>query len=144
MPKTQIDNIGFIPATPFGQAIHGSWQLMMRHLTSPFAKILPAVLGLLSFGSGPAGTATGSSIGIAVVAPAYAQMRDPIVTSDTPEYCGVLMNRITGITRATAAPPPTEVAALSEEGERMCVHGQTRGGILRLRRALEIMRHGDD
>ncbi len=80
----------------------------------------------------------------ALLAPAYAQTRDPIVTSDTPEYCGVLMDRITGITRATAMPPPTEAAVLSEEGERMCVHGQTRGGILRLRRALEIMRHGDD
>lgn len=82
--------------------------------------------------------------GLAVDAPADAQTRDPIVTSDTPEYCGVLMNRITGITRATAQPPPTEVALLSQEGEKMCVNGQTRGGILRLRRALEIMLHGDD
>ncbi len=70
--------------------------------------------------------------------------RDPVVTSDSPEYCGVLMDRISGITRTTSIPPPTDAAMLSEEGERMCVHGQTRGGILRLRRALEIMRHGED
>jgi hypothetical protein len=76
--------------------------------------------------------------------PAQAQPRDPIVTSDSPEYCGVLMDRISGITRTTAMPPPTEAAVLSEEGQRMCIHGQTRGGILRLRRALEILRHGED
>jgi hypothetical protein len=75
---------------------------------------------------------------------AHAQIRDPIVTSDTAEYCGVLMDRITGMSRATSMPPPMAVAVLSEEGERMCVHGQTRGGIMRLRRALAIMRHGED
>jgi hypothetical protein len=108
---------------------------MMRHQSSPVGKALLAVLGLFPFALSPAAT---------VVAPAYAQTRDPIVTSDTPEYCGVLLNRITVVTRATAQPPPTEAALLSQEGERMCIHGQTRGGILRLRRALEIILHGDD
>jgi hypothetical protein len=111
---------------------------------SPFGKAFVAALGLLPFALNSGGTMPLGMTGFAVVAPAFAQTRDPIVTSDTPEYCDVLMHRITGITRATAVPPPTEVALLSEEGERMCVHGQTRGGILRLRRALEIMRHGDD
>ena len=117
---------------------------MMRYRFAPFGKLPLVLLGLFRFAMNPLGAITGGLIGFAVVAPAYAQTRDPIVTSDTPEYCGVLINRITGITRATAVPPPSEVAVLSEEGERMCVHGQTRGGILRLRRALEIMRHGDD
>jgi hypothetical protein len=117
---------------------------MMRYRSSPFGKALPAVLGLFSYALSPAATSTFGLAGFAVVAPAYAQTRDPIVTSDTPEYCGVLMSRITGITRATAQPPPMEAALLSEEGERMCIHGQTRGGILRLRRALEIILHGDD
>jgi hypothetical protein len=76
--------------------------------------------------------------------PAYGQMSDPIVTSDTPEYCGVLMDRISGLSRAAAAPVPVEAAMLSQEGERMCVRGQTRGGILRLRKALAIIRHGED
>jgi hypothetical protein len=108
---------------------------MMRYRSSPFGKALLAVLGLFPFAL---------SLAAMVVVPAYAQARDPIVTSDSPEYCGVLMNRINGVTRATAQPPPTEAALLSEEGERMCIHGQTRGGILRLRRALEIILHGDD
>jgi hypothetical protein len=152
-PKTQIDNAGFIPATSFRQAIRGSWPPMMRYRPafgpSPFGsslygKAFLAALGLFPLVLNSVGAIDLRSIGFAVLAPAYAQTRDPIVTSDTPEYCGVLMNRITGITRATTVPPPTEVAVLSEEGERMCVHGQTRGGILRLRRALEIMRHSDD
>jgi hypothetical protein len=108
---------------------------MMRYWSLPFDNVLLAVFGLFLLALSSAAT---------VVAPAFAQARDPIVTSDTPEYCDVLMDRITGITRATAQPPPTEAALLSQEGERMCIHGQTRGGILRLRRALEIILHGDD
>jgi hypothetical protein len=117
---------------------------MMRHRPSPFGKAFLAALGLFPLALSSTGEINLRSTGLTVLAPAYAQTRDPIVTSDTPEYCGVLMNRITVITHATTVPPPTEVAVLSEEGERMCVHGQTRGGILRLRRALEIIRHGDD
>jgi hypothetical protein len=75
---------------------------------------------------------------------ARAQSHDPTVTSDSPEYCGVLLNRITGLSHTAAMPPPTEAAMLSREGARMCVHGQTRGGIMRLRRALLIMLHGDE
>ena len=65
--------------------------------------------------------------------------RDPAVTSDTPAYCGELMNRLSGMARGAAI--PREAVVLSAEGERMCEHGQTRGGIMRLRRALAIMRH---
>jgi len=76
--------------------------------------------------------------------PAGAQSRDPTVTSDSTEYCDVLLNKFAGLARDAAMPPPTEAAELSEEGERMCVHGQIRGGIMRLRRALIILRHGED
>ena len=75
---------------------------------------------------------------------ALAQARDPTVTSDSPEYCGVLMNRISGMAHSAIIPPPTDVAVLSREGEQMCVHGQVRAGILRLRRALIIMRNGEE
>jgi len=74
---------------------------------------------------------------------AQAQSRDPTVTSDSPEYCVVLMDRITGLSHAAATPPPTDAAVLSQEGEKMCIHGQIRAGILRLRRALMIMRNVD-
>jgi hypothetical protein len=76
--------------------------------------------------------------------PAGAQSRDPTVTSDSIEYCDVLLSKFTGLVRSATLPPPTEASTLSEEGERMCVHGQVRGGIMRLRRALMILRHGED
>jgi hypothetical protein len=132
---------------------------MVGYRSLPFGKEFLAVLGLAPVALNPVAVNPATlnpaglvPLGMTAVAgltafggvPAYAQSRDPIVTSDTPEYCGVLMDRITGVTRATTEPPPPEVTLLSEEGERMCVHGQTRGGILRLRRALAIIQHGED
>jgi len=160
MPTTGIDNISFISETPYSQTAYGSCEPMPRNRSLPFGKSLLIGLGIVPLslipmslapvGQIPAGAILGVVPGVAPWGlgqfdmSAHAQARDPIVTSDSPEYCGVLMDRISGITRTTATPPPTEAAVLSEEGERMCVHGQTRGGILRLRRALEIMRHGED
>ncbi len=43
--------------------------------------------------------------------------------------------------RVAEAPPPQEVMVLSSEGQRMCDQGLTRGGILRLRRALVLLLH---
>jgi hypothetical protein len=63
----------------------------------------------------------------------------PAVTTDTPEYCHKLMDRIGQALRAASTPPPLEVVSLSSEGEHMCDDGLTRGGILRLRRALLIL-----
>ena len=62
-----------------------------------------------------------------------------VVTTDTPEYCQKLVDRIGQVIHAAAVPPPVEVASLSTEGNRMCHDGLTRGGILRLRRALLIL-----
>jgi hypothetical protein len=39
----------------------------------------------------------------------------------------------------TTAPVPREASDLTTEGQKMCSHGQTRGGIMRLRSALMIM-----
>ena len=63
------------------------------------------------------------------------------VTSDTPEYCLQLLDRVSELVRVASSPPPQEVTSLSSEGQRMCDQGQTRGGILRLRRALMLMSH---
>lgn len=70
--------------------------------------------------------------------PAAAQMPDPAITSDTPEYCGLLVSRL-GL--MGHAPWPDDVAALRAEGARLCGHGHVRSGILRLRRAIAILRH---
>ncbi|HEX4170918.1 MAG TPA: hypothetical protein VHY82_00400 [Acetobacteraceae bacterium] len=63
------------------------------------------------------------------------------VTSDTPQYCLQLLDRVSEMVRLAGTPPPQEVAYLSSEGQRMCDQGQTRGGILRLRQALMLMLH---
>jgi hypothetical protein len=60
------------------------------------------------------------------------------VTTDTPQYCLQLLDRVSELARI-AAHPPQEAASLSTEGQRMCDQGQTRGGILRLRRALVLL-----
>jgi hypothetical protein len=65
-----------------------------------------------------------------------------VVTTDSPEYCQQLFDRIREAIHATTAPPPTGVASLSREGQRMCNDGLTRGGILRLRRALLLLEQG--
>ena len=63
------------------------------------------------------------------------------VTSDTPEYCLRLLARLNDLVHISPAPPPPEVIRLSTDGQRMCDQGQTRGGILRLRRAWLLLAH---
>jgi hypothetical protein len=63
-----------------------------------------------------------------------------VVTTDTPEYCQKLIDRISQAIQVASAPPPTEVSSLSSEGMRMCNDGLTRGGVLRLRRVVQPSR----
>jgi hypothetical protein len=65
------------------------------------------------------------------------------VTSDTPEYCLQLADRVNNLVEVAQAKPPQQVADLQVEGKRMCEHGQTRGGIMRLRQAILLMKHDD-
>ena len=62
------------------------------------------------------------------------------VTTDTPEYCLQLAAEVAEARRAAPATPP-RVGLLAQEGERMCGNGMVRGGILRLRRALLLLRN---
>lgn len=64
------------------------------------------------------------------------------VTSDTREYCLHLLDRVSHLVTLSAAPVPSDVTILTAEGERLCDHGQPKGGILRLRRALMMMEQG--
>jgi hypothetical protein len=65
------------------------------------------------------------------------------VTTDTPDYCIYLKDRVQSQVQLASNPPPREVTDLSAEGQRMCEHGQTRGGIMRLRRALFLLTHDE-
>jgi hypothetical protein len=64
------------------------------------------------------------------------------ITTDTREYCLHLLDRVSDLVRLSAEPIPPEVTSLSAEGEQLCDHGQPKGGILRLRRALLMMEQG--
>lgn len=84
----------------------------------------------------------GLSIGCAS-ADARSQQVPMEVTSDTPEYCQKLVDRVHDLEEVAPGKPPREVADLSVEGQKMCQKGQTRGGILRLRQAILMMKHED-
>lgn len=62
------------------------------------------------------------------------------VTTDTPQYCLVLLDRVSDVVRGLASPPPQEVTNLSAAGQQMCDRGQTLGGIMRLREALVLLK----
>jgi hypothetical protein len=61
------------------------------------------------------------------------------VTTDTPEYCEKLAERVARAEHVRPD-PPRAVEELAEEGHRMCASGLIRGGLVRLRRALLMLR----
>jgi len=61
------------------------------------------------------------------------------VTTDTPEYCETLAERVARNEKARADVPPQAVE-LAEEGHHMCDRGLIRGGLVRLRRAWLMLR----
>jgi hypothetical protein len=81
--------------------------------------------------------------GLALVLPGTAPVvGQPVpeqITTDTPAYCLQLFDRVSELVRVATAPPTADIAQLTTEGQRMCDQGQTRGGILRLRRALMLL-----
>jgi hypothetical protein len=54
------------------------------------------------------------------------------VTTDTPEYCTSLVQRLAGLPAAKEEPS----RSLAAEGERLCGTGHVRTGIAKLRRAV--------
>ena len=120
-------NANVMPAQPAGETASARMTAMLlsARSTNQFRRV--AGLGL-------AAVLVGAT-------PVLGQPAPQRVTSDTPEYCLRLSDRVSELVRVTSPPPPDEVTALSSEGQRMCDKGQTRGGILRLRRAWMMMMH---
>ncbi len=58
------------------------------------------------------------------------------LTSDTPAYCVQLAREVT-----ERHSQVLDVQRLLAEGKELCDHGQVRGGIRRLRRALVLLHH---
>jgi hypothetical protein len=84
-----------------------------------------------------------ASLAFAPSMPSGAQSSALEVTSDTPEYCLRLLDRLSDLVHASPTPPPAAVTNLSTDGQRMCDQGQTRAGIVRLRRAWMLMTNPD-
>jgi hypothetical protein len=63
----------------------------------------------------------------------------PRVITHTREYCEALSARV-GELREARAPAPAEAVLLAAEGDRLCAQGQIRPGIMRLRRAIMLLR----
>jgi hypothetical protein len=83
-------------------------------------------------------------LGLAMAARAQPTQTDVAparVTSDSPEFCAQLADQLREEVRARgAALVPEEVHMLEEEGLKLCSEGHLRPGILRLRRALQILK----
>ena len=68
----------------------------------------------------------------------------PHMTSDTAEYCAHLNNELARARGAAAAGAPSPIARrLANEGRHLCDSGLYRAGVMRLRRALSMMREGE-
>jgi hypothetical protein len=61
------------------------------------------------------------------------------ITTDTREYCEALAERVAR-QRLVRPNMPRQVEELAEEGHQMCSAGLIRGGLVRLRRALLMLR----
>ncbi|MFM9935348.1 MAG: hypothetical protein ACKVOL_04030 [Novosphingobium sp.] len=62
----------------------------------------------------------------------------PVITH-TRQYCDELSERAASLYRK-ASPPLEEARLLAAEGDRLCSQGQIRPGIIRLRRAIMLLR----
>lgn len=84
-------------------------------------------------------TASLSQTGLPQTAPPPPSTGEVRVTTDTPEYCEKLAERVA---RDEKARPnaPRQAEELAAEGHHMCDSGLIRGGLVRLRRAWLMLR----
>ena len=66
----------------------------------------------------------------------------PRVITHTRDYCEALSARA-GELRLARGSTPAEAVLLAAEGDRLCAQGQIRPGIMRLRRAIMLLREGE-
>jgi hypothetical protein len=76
---------------------------------------------------------------VSLPAIAVAQQPAPRLISDSPEYCAELSNRFAALESGASA----LLRALADEGRQLCLEGQTRIGIAKLRRALKEAPRGE-
>jgi hypothetical protein len=77
---------------------------------------------------------------LVVAAPAVATGAEPMarITTDSPDYCRELMQRLAPMPGARSEP----ARSLAQDGIRLCETGHPRSGVARLRRAIRAARLG--
>lgn len=100
-----------------------------------------ALAVVVLFSLAPAAAQSPSAQSPAVQPPPDAPPAPMRVTTDTPEYCDRLADRVAQVEHDRPQTPP-QVEELAAEGHHMCAAGLIRGGLVRLRRALMML--GDE
>jgi len=79
-------------------------------------------------------------LALVLAAPALATGAEPVarVTTDSPDYCRELAQRLAPMPGARSEP----ARSLAEDGLRLCENGHPRSGVARLRRAIRAARLG--
>jgi hypothetical protein len=108
---------------------------MRRAALATMAATLPAA----AWSAGPAPDATRWRPAWATTVQDSPKEETLRVLSYTPEHCRELALRASAL-RARARAPHPQAALLASEGERLCAHGHYRPGIVRLRRAVLLLR----
>ena len=82
----------------------------------------------------------GLGVVILVALPGGGEPSPPVrITTDTPAYCQLLLERVHELARLAAAAPRQEASGLADEGRRLCAGGEVRAGLLRLRHAVMLV-----
>lgn len=82
----------------------------------------------------------GLGLVILVALPGGGKPSPPVrITTDTPAYCQLLVERVHELARVAADAPRQEASGLADEGRRLCAGGEIRAGLLRLRHAVMLV-----
>jgi len=60
--------------------------------------------------------------------------------TDTEHYCAELSADVEAFRQSLIDPASPAVEELAQEGRRLCAQGEVRGGVMRLRRAMVLLR----
>ncbi|MDA8050207.1 MAG: hypothetical protein M0002_09410 [Rhodospirillales bacterium] len=89
---------------------------------------------------GLAGTAVFLLAGLTLTPPGRTQPAAMKLLTDTPHYCAELSAEVEAARQALVNPAPAAVEKLAREGRQLCALGEVRAGIIRLRRAIVVVR----
>ncbi len=96
-------------------------------------------MGDLLRAGGIAGWSAVLLVGLFAPPPARPQPPPMQLLTDTPHYCAELLDEVEAAQQALVEPAPPAVERLTDEGRQLCLLGEVRGGVTRLRRAMVLL-----